>query len=119
MAKSRRSLFTLSPYLPADLLTQAPSRYLLCSIRSLVRPFLSFLSCFFCFFVCLVWWLFMPVLTFSNNIDFDYTCIEMWMMHFAEALKGLQALNNRWFGGRVIRADLYSEERFNAGEFTG
>eukprot|EP00299_Pterocystis_sp_00344_P018157 c9070_g1_i1.p1 GENE.c9070_g1_i1~~c9070_g1_i1.p1 ORF type:complete len:340 (-),score=83.38 c9070_g1_i1:33-1052(-) len=37
----------------------------------------------------------------------------------AEATRGLRSMANRWFGGRVIKADFYSEDRFNACDYTG
>jgi len=40
-----------------------------------------------------------------------FTCLE--------TEKAASALNGRWFGGRVIKAEPYDELKFGAGELSG
>ena len=47
----------------------------------------------------------------SVIIDFFSFC--------AETEKAANALNGRWFGGRVIKAEAYDELKFGAGELSG
>jgi len=38
---------------------------------------------------------------------------------FAEAEKARDALNGRFFGGRLVKAELYDQELFNMSDFSG
>lgn len=47
-----------------------------------------------------------------------YCGIEILFSLFIETDKAASALNGRWFGGRVIKAEAYDELKFGAGDLS-
>eukprot|EP00300_Choanocystis_sp_HF-7_P016215 c19347_g1_i1.p2 GENE.c19347_g1_i1~~c19347_g1_i1.p2 ORF type:complete len:194 (+),score=53.44 c19347_g1_i1:1513-2094(+) len=55
------------------------------------------------------------------HADPSIDTVKLFVLYDAEdaATRAVQHLNNRWFGGRVIRVDYYDEQRYHNKDFSG
>ena len=45
-------------------------------------------------------------------------CVHPYFLFTTEADKAISSLNGRWFGGRVVTAEGYEEEKFEVGDYS-
>ena len=52
-----------------------------------------------------------------GSLDYIFTLILISNI-FVEAEGAIRVLNGRWFGGRVLKVELYDQAKFNAKDLT-
>ena len=62
---------------------------------------------------------FTQIVSFQTLVQLKTSVIIDFFSFCAETEKAANALNGRWFGGRVIKAEAYDELKFGAGELSG